>query len=185
LLRPIVYSALLDSHGLVGPVETADKRRYTFYDVARCAERDGLAFVGPPAHPFRSIEALRVACLYQDDPRGLGLARAIADAGWLAGLDLTDPQVLEGVTKNAGFDARGLERRIASHEIRLRLRHNTERAIARGVFGVPTFEYRSQLFWGHDRMTHLAQAVAGGGTSTEPAERMLARPRGVDRKRRP
>src|SRR5256885_127511 len=28
--RPVVYAALIDAHGLIGPVETPAKRRYTF-----------------------------------------------------------------------------------------------------------------------------------------------------------
>src|SRR5439155_24409662 len=68
-LRPVVYSALLDAHRLIGPVETPAKRRYTFLDVARSARRLGLRLVGPPAHPFRSIEALRTLTLFLDDAR--------------------------------------------------------------------------------------------------------------------
>ena len=58
-MRPIVYAALLDAHGLVGPAETPAKRRYTFHDVVRTARHLGLRFEGPPTHPFRSLEALR------------------------------------------------------------------------------------------------------------------------------
>src|SRR6185503_4800799 len=62
--RPVVYAALLDAHGLVGPVETEAKRRYTLHDVARSAQALGLRLVGPPAHPFRSLAALRTLCAY-------------------------------------------------------------------------------------------------------------------------
>ena len=67
-VRPLVYAALLDAHGLVGPVETSAKRRYTMGDVVRCAGELGLPVVGPPEHPFRSIEALRTLVLFREEP---------------------------------------------------------------------------------------------------------------------
>ena len=57
-VRPVVYAKLLDAAGLVGPAEREAKRRYTFADVLRSAHRLGVPLVGPPAHPFRSLEAL-------------------------------------------------------------------------------------------------------------------------------
>ncbi|MFT5284280.1 MAG: hypothetical protein ACI8TQ_000436 [Planctomycetota bacterium] len=77
-IRPVVYAKLLEAHGLIGPVETEAKRRYTMLDVVRCAERHGLKIEGPPTHPFRSLSALRVLMLFAEsdlariihEPRG-------------------------------------------------------------------------------------------------------------------
>jgi 2-hydroxychromene-2-carboxylate isomerase len=184
--RPVVYGALLDATGLIGPAEVDIKRRYTFHDVARCAAQSGLRLVGPPAHPFRSLEALRTACLFVDEPRAIGLCARLAHAAWGQGRDLTDLAVLAEVVGESGFDATGLGQRIVADEVKLRLRRYTEQALADGVFGVPSFLHDGELFWGHDRMTLLAEHVAGRlAAPPADAERMLARPRGVDRKRRP
>lgn len=183
-LRPVVYAALLDHAGLVGPAESAVKRVYTFHDVARCAREAGRRFEGPPAHPFRSIEALRTACLFADGPQALPLAVALADAAWAEGSDLTDLAELERIVADRGLDASDLARRIAAPEIKARLRSFTEEAIACGVFGVPTFVYRGELFWGHDRIDALARRVGGEPPpQTDPVRSMLERPRGADRHR--
>ena len=185
-LRPVVYAALLDAHGLVGPAEAEAKRRYTFHDVARCAEELGLEFVGPPEHPFRSIEALRTSCLFSEHPRAVALAAALSHACWRDGRPLTDPAVLATVAASVGLDARGLAERITDPEIKNRLRRNTEQAIASGVFGVPTFDYANERFWGHDRMEPLARRIAEPAPETaRRAEEMLSRPRGVDRRAAP
>jgi len=185
VLRPVVYAALLDASGLVGPAETSSKRNYTFHDVYRCAHRLGLRFEGPPAHPFRSIEVLRVACLFQDEPAVLSLAVQLADACWGGGRPLTEPGVLEEVTAAVGFDAQDLERRISRPEIKGLLRENTEKAVGQGVFGVPSFLFGGQLFWGHDRLSHLADCLVGKGPDDfVEARRTLDRPRGADRRRR-
>jgi 2-hydroxychromene-2-carboxylate isomerase len=159
-LRPVVYAALLDAHGLVGPVETPAKRRYTIRDVARSASALGLRLVGPPEHPFRSIEALRALTLFRDDPLALGLAVGLADAAWGEGRSLTDAAVLEDVVTSVGLDADRLAERIAATGIKEALRRSTEEALDRGVFGVPTFVYDDELFWGHDRMEQLARRIA-------------------------
>jgi len=185
-LRPVVYAALLDAHGLVGPVETPAKRRYTIRDVARSASALGLRVVGPPEHPFRSIEALRTLTLFNDDPNVLGLAVALSDAAWGEGRSLTDVAVLAEVVTKVGLDAERLAERIAATEVKLALRRSTEEALERGVFGVPTFALDDELFWGHDRMEPLAERIAGEPPPVAHiAERMIARPSGADRKPKP
>ncbi len=39
---------------------------------------------------------------------------------------------------------------VRSDAVKDRLRRNTDEAIARGVFGVPTFVIAGELFWGQD-----------------------------------
>lgn len=184
-LRPVVYAALLDAHGLSGPAETPAKRHHLAYDIARIASHAGLRLVGPPAHPFRPIEALRTVVLYREAPQALRLAVGLADAGWGRGLALTDPRVLCDVVSDCGLDAVGLEGRIAAPEIKQALFDTTREAIADDVFGVPTFVFDSHLFWGHDRMEALARQLSGSVGSCAPeAEAFLARPGAVVRRRR-
>jgi len=181
-VRPVVYGVLLDRAGLVGPVETEAKRRYTFRDVARAAKLLKIPLVGPPAHPFRSLEALRLLLAYSDDDLAMPLAQGLAAAAWGHGEDLTQTAVLARVAAAAGATRRPVAELIADTRIKLALRDNTEQAIAHGVFGVPTFEYEGELFWGHDRLPHLAARLRGElEPAGDEAGAMLARPRGADR----
>jgi 2-hydroxychromene-2-carboxylate isomerase len=184
-LRPVVYAALLDAHGLVGSVETEAKRRYTFEDVARCARRQGLALAAPPTHPFRSLEALRTVQLFRDAPEALALARALSDACWGKGRDLTDPGVLEETVASIGLPAGDLPARLGDPAVKEALRAQTAEAISLGVFGVPSFVLGGEIFWGHDRMDHLAERLSGELPDTRRmAAAILSRPRGADRPRR-
>ena len=182
-LRPVVYGALLDATGLVGPVESEAKRRYTYGDVHRCAELLTVPLVGPAQHPFRSLEALRTVCVFLDAPESLTLARRLAAACWAEGKMLTDTDVLRRAVQSVGLDNSELETRIAEPTVKARLRAFTEDALQRGVFGVPTFEWSGELFWGHDRLPHLAARLDGRiGSAVEAAAEMARRPSGVDRK---
>jgi 2-hydroxychromene-2-carboxylate isomerase len=47
-------------------------------------------------------------------------------------------------------------------EIASRYEAFTDEAIARQVFGAPTYVYKNELFWGQDRLEFLDRALAGG-----------------------
>jgi 2-hydroxychromene-2-carboxylate isomerase len=179
---PVFYAALLDATSLVGPAESLVKRRYTLTDILRAAEIQGVALAGPPAHPFRSLEALRVATLFAGEPGALALSLALSTACWAEGRDLTDWSVLADVTARAGFDAADLEARASAPEVKRALQERTAAAIAAGVFGVPTFALDGELFWGNDRLDHLAARLDGRLPDLSARAAILeARPRGSDR----
>ncbi len=129
---PIVYAALLDAHGLTGPVETPAKRRYTFQDVARSAHRLGMRLSGPPEHPFRSLQALRTLHLFRRKPQALRLAVRLSDTCWGEGKSLTDPDVIRDVVAGVGLDPEGLEQRVSTVEVKQGLREIYGRGSAPG-----------------------------------------------------
>ena len=142
-----------------------------------------MPLVGPPEHPFRSLEALRAVCVFAEDPLAVRLVVALAHACWGEGRDLTDRSVIGEVVAGVGLDETALGDRIADPEAKRRLREHTEGALSAGVFGVPTFRYDGELFWGNDRMGQLAAWLAGTLDGNEAgAEAMELRPWGADRR---
>ncbi|HKY61547.1 MAG TPA: 2-hydroxychromene-2-carboxylate isomerase [Gemmatimonadota bacterium] len=181
-VRPVLYAAVLDRWGLIGPAEEPVKREYTTRDIVRAADRLGVPLVGPPEHPFNSLVALRTVCVFQDDERALRLAVRLASLCWGEGQPLTHLETLIAAVDECRLPAAGLAERIASPEIKDRLRANTEEALEAGVFGVPTFIWEGELFWGHDRLEHLADRLTGRLGSPEERGRVIAaRPKGAGR----
>ena len=168
-LRPVPLFSLLQHNEIKGAGEVPAKRTYVTSDMLRVAEMYGETFVGPPEHPFVSLNALRVAVAFEEDERILALCCAMARACWCDGRSLTDLDELKAIVSSAGFDASDLEDRIMQRSTKKRLRAITEEAIELGLFGVPTFEWEGELFWGQDRMDLLAARVAGRISS--PAQR--------------
>jgi 2-hydroxychromene-2-carboxylate isomerase len=186
VVRPLFYAAVLEAIGRLGPAEIPIQRAYTLRDILRAAELLGVPLVGPPAHPFKSLLPLRVTALVQDDPRALALVVALSSAAWGEKRSLEDPAVVGEIATAAGFDGEGLVGRAGEDDAKAQLRRNTEEALAAGVCGVPTFGWQGELFWGHDRMDHLAARLAGRIKSPEPRAASLDRmPRGADRARSP
>ena len=72
--------------------------------------------------------------------------------------------------------------RIAEPEVKETLRRNTDEAIGRGVFGVPTIVLRDELFWGADATQMAADYAATGCRWTDPEyARAAALPIGASR----
>ena len=183
---PVVYGVILEAEGAMGPGETPRKRLQAMRDVARIAALRDIPLLGPPAHPFRSLDALRIVALFEDEPGALVLATCLANAAWEHGLDLTDLTVLADVVRSVGLDASDLGAKIGEARVKDRLRASTADAIARGVCGVPTFGYGGELFHGQDRMDHVKLAVRGQLPQTDTLARaMAARPAGVRRRSAP
>jgi 2-hydroxychromene-2-carboxylate isomerase len=178
---PTLFGVLLDACGGVGPAEIPEKRAYTFRDVQRCALRAGLRLSGPPRHPFNPLKALRLCAAVADSEARFQLAGRLLDAAWAEGRDLESDHVLRDVLRTSGLPPTLLDS-IATNAIKDRLRAHVEQALALGVFGVPTFVVGSELFWGHDRLEHVAAFLRGELAIDEELQaRVLARPRGSER----
>ncbi len=62
----------------------------------------------------------------------------------------------------------------------------SSRALELAVFGVPSFEYEGDIFWGHDRLDHLAARLTGELADLgSELDEMEQRPSGVARKGAP
>lgn len=181
---PVLLAALLDRHGTVGPAEVPAKRAYTIRDVMRCAREAGLTCTFPPGHPFNPLLPLRACAAVPKGEARRRAAGALLDATWSGGHDVTDPAVVAALLGEAGLDGPALVAAAATPEGKARLRQTSEDALARGVFGVPTFAVGGELFWGHDRLDHLAAWLRGGLRLDEAAyQAALARPGTAVRRR--
>ena len=96
----------------------------------------------PPPNP---PPAPRLAVAPEAVPR---IGRAIFRHIWAGGRDGQDPESLGLLAEALGVE--DMAARIADPAVKERLRRNTDEAIARGVFGVPTFVIGDELFWGED-----------------------------------
>lgn len=128
------------------------KGAYMWRDVARLAEARGLGFVRPDPFPQTSLRAAR--CVLAVDPAERPAAsRAIFRAEFADGAQISDEVVLRRALDAAGVDADSALTAAATDPVKAALRTNTDEAIAKGVFGAPSFVTEDgELFWGDDRL---------------------------------
>ncbi len=143
--RPVLFAGLLGHWGHKGPAEIPPKRLFTMRHVAWLARCDAIPYTLPPAFPFNPIRALRL-CIALGNWRDV--VEAIFRCIWRDGLLPDDDIGWRAIAEAVGADdADGL---VADAEVKAALIANGERALARGIYGVPTFDARGELFWGGD-----------------------------------
>jgi 2-hydroxychromene-2-carboxylate isomerase len=144
-LRPVLLAGLLNHWGQKGPGEIPDKRRFTYRFVQWLAERQGVPMRFPPAHPFNPLKALRLAVAAGSDLRSV---QAIFRHIWRDGNSLEDAAAWSELCLRTGIA--DPDTRINQPAVKNELKGNGERAVAAGVFGVPSFIIGGEVFWGVD-----------------------------------
>jgi len=142
-----LFAGLLKHWEQRGPAEIPPKRVYTYRHVTWLGRHLGIPFKAPPAHPFNPLPALRL--LITSGPSREHVETAF-DMVWGEGRDLMDPRNLAELGKRLGV--KDVPAAMADETVKAKLKANTGAAIARGVFGVPTFLVGGTLFWGQDSL---------------------------------
>ncbi len=144
-LKPVLFAGLLGHWEHKGPAEIPAKRRQTYRYCHWLAEKRGIPFKTPARHPFNPLGVLRLTLALKSD---MAAVRAIFRHIWGTGHDGQDPASLRPLAQSLGVD--DLEACTSDPPVKARLRDNTDEAVGRGVYGVPTFAIGDELFWGDD-----------------------------------
>src|SRR5438067_9463146 len=147
---PILYAALLDAHGQLGPGEQPTKGRWMTKNMLRKALLLGVPLNPPAFLPFNPLLALRVTVLPLEDAMRRALIDALFQAVWVRGLHVSDAAVVEGVANEIGLPGGTLVANAQMPEIKNQLRLQTDESISRGVFGVLLMVVDSVLLWCYD-----------------------------------
>jgi 2-hydroxychromene-2-carboxylate isomerase len=132
------------------------KLDYEMLEIRRFVTRYSLtAFRMNPNFPINSLTAMRGLCAVEPGPDFDRYVEAVSAGFWERGLAMGDPAVLQSVLDEAGLDGADLMARAQTHDVKARLAANTEAAVARGVFGVPTFFVGEEMFFGKERLDQL------------------------------
>ena len=175
--KPVLFAGMLKHHGQLGPAEIAPKRDWTYRQVLWLAHRHGLELQMPASHPFNPLALLRlaVACSAQGLPNRY-VAETLFRHVWHGGADATDTGRLQAVTQRLEP-----KRDVNSDEVKAQLKANTEEAIERGIFGVPTFEVDGKLFWGFDALPMLHAYLSGDAWFDGPWDSVASVGQGIRR----
>jgi len=138
---------------------TPAKMAYLLKDLVRSAAHAEVPVKMPPVFPINGLYALRAALAAQRDGGFAELHAALFHAAWRDGRDVSSKDAVAGLARELGLPA--VAEALDDPAIKEALKTNTEKGVARGAFGVPSFFVGEDLYWGHDRM-HLAAAAARG-----------------------
>ena len=159
--RPMLLGGVFKATGNASPVSVPAKGRWMFDDMARWARRYGVPLAPNPHFPVNTLTLMRAAS-------GLQLTRpedfaryceAVFSAMWQQQKNLGNTDVLSATLTQAGLDAEAVLALAAQADVKARLIASTDEAVARGVFGAPTFFVGDQMFFGQDRLEFVREAL--------------------------
>lgn len=174
---PVLFAGILKHYEHKGPAEIPAKRIYTYKHVTWLGKHLGIPFKLPPRHPFNSLHALRLLVTAGPSRENVEIA---FDMAWREGRDLQDPQALAELAQRMGVPD---ERAASDEKVKARLKANTDQAILKGVFGVPTFLLGEVPFWGQDSLEMMLDYLRDPGMFDTPEmQRAASLPEGATRK---
>jgi len=166
---PVLLGGVFKLTGNRSPAESLagikNKPEYERLETERFLKRHGITrYRRNPFFPVNTLAIMRGAVAAQR----LGIYERYIDEiycqMWAEPKKLDDPEVLREALIESGFDAGRLLALSQTGEVKNQLRANTERSVARGTFGSPTFFVGDDIYFGKDRLRDVEEAILCGGT---------------------
>ncbi|MGB5484791.1 2-hydroxychromene-2-carboxylate isomerase [Parasphingorhabdus sp.] len=137
------------------------KNEYAMLEMNRFIKKQGLTkFRMNPHFPFNTMTLLRMLVALEPARRAEFIELLLPPI-WEDGLDVTDAETLGTILQDGGFDAAELLAQTQNPAIKQTLIDNTEKAVARGAFGIPTMYIDGEMYFGKERLGQIEEQIAG------------------------
>jgi 2-hydroxychromene-2-carboxylate isomerase len=161
---PVLLGGIFKATGNKSPMEAfghiPSKMAYEQLETQRFIRRHAIAdFKFNPFFPVNTLNLMRMAVAAQAEgilPRYMD---AVFHHMWIEPKKMDDPEIVKAALAQSGLDPALLERAQAP-EVKAKLIANTDAAVKRGVFGIPTFFVGEEIFFGKDRLRDVEEAIA-------------------------
>lgn len=154
------------SGGLPLPKRSPQRQAYRMQELRRWRDFLGTPIILTPKHfPFDETFAAHCVIAAREtlgDAPAVALAHRILKALWEEERDPGDRATLAALAIEAGLDAPALLTLAAEPRWAERRRADGEAALARGVFGAPSYVIGEEIFWGQDRLDFVERHLARG-----------------------
>jgi 2-hydroxychromene-2-carboxylate isomerase len=161
-LVPCLLGGIFKATGNQSPMtafgSVKGKLDYEALETRRFVAAHGLtAFRRNPHFPVNTLTIMRGLVAARRQGVEDAYVAAVAAAMWEDGLKMDDAEVVAQVLTRAGLDARAILEATQDPAVKAELIANTDAAVARGVFGIPTFFVGNEMFFGKDKL-HAVEA---------------------------
>ncbi|WJR65055.1 DsbA family protein [Neorhizobium sp. CSC1952] len=162
-IRPYVIPLIEDNGAIYSRNRPEARRAYWTKDLKRWAALRGkvLNFENRSALSDPTPAGFMVIAVIESGGDWLKLAGALQEAFWGRGEDIGNAEVRRAIANAAGFDGARLDEQGKSEAIQAVWKDNYETAKSAGVFGLPTFRYEDELYWGQDSLPFLERHLKG------------------------
>jgi 2-hydroxychromene-2-carboxylate isomerase len=137
-----------------------NKPEYATLETRRFLKAHDISAFRPNPHfPVNTLQVMRGAVLAKRDGFLERYVDEVYRHMWAEPKKLDDPEVLRSALEESGLDAERILEEVRSPEIKAALLENTENAVARGVFGSPSFFVGNELYFGKDRLREVEDEI--------------------------
>lgn len=163
VIYPVNALAIFEkTGGLPLPKRSPERQAYRLQELQRWRERLSVPLNLKPKHfPADETRAAElVIAARSSGADAFGLAGRFMRAVWAEERDISDQDTIAAIVSEAGLDLAGLSDTSSGIDAASIRAQDTERAIARGVFGVPAYVLGDELFWGQDRLDFVGERIS-------------------------
>ena len=158
--KPMLLGGVFKATGNHSPAELPAKSKWSSFDMPLWARHYGVPFQRNPFFPVNTLALMRGAIA----AHSLGVFERYVEEMyrhmWIDHKKMDDPAVYIAALKESGFDADKILETAGLPAVKAELIANTERAVARGAFGSPTFFVGDEMWFGKDRLRDVEEAIA-------------------------
>ena len=162
---PVLLGGIFKSTGNQAPMiafaPIKGKVAYEMLEFKRFVERHGLTnFKMNPGFPVNTVALIRGLIVAQTEGFADAYMSAIQKAMWEDEKDVADTSVVIDVLNQANLDGEAITTKTQDPHVKQKLIQNTESAVERGVFGLPTFFVGDEMYFGKERLEQVAEELA-------------------------
>ena len=166
-IYPVDFGTIFSaSGGLPLPKRSPQRQSYRMQELERWRTHLGIPIhLRPPFFPAN--EAMAAQCVIAaretlGDGPAIALAHHVLKALWEEERDSGDQATLVTLIGEVGLDAHTLLALAGATRWAQLRASDTQAALARGVFGAPSYVVGEELFWGQDRLDFLERRLERG-----------------------
>jgi 2-hydroxychromene-2-carboxylate isomerase len=161
---PVLLGGVFKATGNVSPAVSLrgikNKGEYTALETRRFLRAHGITrYAANPFFPVNTLQIMRGAVA----AKRLGCFERYVDAVyghmWAEPKKMDEPEVIAAALRESGLPAEQLVALCADPGVKQELLENTERSVARGTFGSPTFFVGDEIFFGKDRLREVEEEI--------------------------
>ncbi len=158
--KPMLLGGVFKATGNNSPIAIPAKGNYMMvHDLPRFARRYGVQMNLNPYFPINTLNLMRAAIAAERMDCSKLFIDVVYDAVWVHEKSMGDAEVVAAVLTQHKLNAQALLELSQAPDIKAELIANTEAAVARGVFGTPTFFMGDEMYFGQDRLDFVEEAL--------------------------
>lgn len=163
---PVLLGGIFKATNNVSPVIAnqgiRNKNEYQFLEIERFVKKHGLTkFRFNPHFPVNTLQIMRGAIAAEMENILPKYMDAVMAAMWEDGKKMDEADIIKAVLDAAGIDGAHILARTGEADVKAKLVANTEEAVNRGAFGIPTFYVDGDIYFGKDRLRDVEETIAG------------------------